>query len=76
MINFYDLIDTYATMNDIDQSEVLHMWYRGAIDAGDLLKAWLENEGIYGYTDYLIAVIKTLNTATKEDNLYNPWKAE
>lgn len=67
MMDFYDLLDTYAGLHDIDLAEALHLWYRGAIDAGDLLEADLENEGIYNYREHLINMIKVLNTQMKKD---------
>lgn len=73
MIDFYDLIDTYATLNKIDKNEALHLWYRGTIDAGDLLKAQLNDEGIFGYGEHLINAITVLTNRAKKDNCYCPW---
>lgn len=71
--NFYDLINTYATLNNIDKSEVLHLWYRGVITAEDLLNAALEDEGIFGYTSTLVSIIKTLGFQSQRDGFGNPW---
>lgn len=75
-MNFYDLIDTYATLHGIDKSEVLHLWYRGSIDATSLLAAWLEDEGIYDYAESLISVIRVLGFQSKRDGFGNPWTLE
>lgn len=74
MFNFYDLIDTYATLNKIEKAEVLHLWYRGCITAEDLLNAYLEDEGIIGYTDTLVRIIKTLAFQSIRDGHEDPWK--
>lgn len=76
MMDFYDLIDTYAQLHDIDKNEALHLWYRGSINAADLLQAELENEGIYGYTEHLINVIRVLGDRSKKDGKGNPWTNE
>ena len=73
MANFYDLIDTYAQLHNIDKAEALHLWYRGNINAEDLLEAVLEDEGIFGYTTILINVIKTLAFQSKRDGKEDPW---
>lgn len=74
MMEFYDLIDTYADLHDIDRAEVLHLWYRGSITAADLLEADLENEGIFGYREHLINVIKVLGAQAQKDHKQNPWE--
>ena len=73
MPDFYNLIDTYASINNMDKSDVLHLWYRGAITAADLLEADLENEGIFGYREHLINVIRVLEERTQKDHKCNPW---
>lgn len=73
MMDFYDLIDTYAELHDMDRAEVLHQWHRGGIDAADLLEADLENEGIFGYREHLINVIKVLGKQAQKDHKQNPW---
>lgn len=73
MMNFYDLIDTYAQLNHIDKHEVLHLWYRGTISPEDLLQAWLNDEGIYGYKDHIVSIIKILGAKSKKDGLGDPW---
>ena len=74
MFNFYTLIDIYAEHNSIDKSEALHLWYRGNITAEDLLKAYLEDEGIFGYGETLISIIKTLAFQSKRDGHDDPWE--
>lgn len=74
MYNFYKLIDTYAELNNIDRAEALHLWYRGNITAEDLLDAYLKNEGILGYTDTLVSIIKTLAFQSIRDGHEEPWK--
>lgn len=73
MMDFYDLIDTYAQLNGIDKNEVLHLWYRGVIGPEELLQAWLNDEGIYGYKDSLVRIIKTLGAQSRKDGLGDPW---
>lgn len=73
-MTFYDLIDIYATLHGYDRNEVLHLWYRGFIDATSLLAAWLEDEGIFGYSDSLITVIRVLGSQAKRDFMENPWE--
>ena len=73
MMDFYDLIDTYAELHDMDRAEALHLWYRGSIDAADLLEADLENEGIFGYRGHLVNVIKCLGAQSEKDHKRNPW---
>ena len=75
MFDFYDLIDTYATLNHLDRAETLHLWYRGNITAEDLLNAYLEDEGIFGYTDTLVKIIKMLNHQSKRDGHEAPWES-
>ena len=76
MTNFYDLIDTYAEYMGIDKTEVLHLWYRGSINAEDLISAYLENEGIYGYGQELISIIRTLKHQSARDGKPDPWQLE
>lgn len=73
MADFYDLIDTYAQLNNIDRAEVLHLWYRGNINAEDLLEAVLEDEGFFGNTTFLINAIKTLAFRSRRDGKEDPW---
>lgn len=73
MVEFYELIDTYAELHDIDRAEVLHLWYRGSITAADLLEADLENEGIFGYREHILNVIKCLGAQAQKDHGQNPW---
>ena len=74
MFNFYYLIDIYAKYHNINKNEVLHLWYRGNITAEDLLGAYLENQGIIGYTDTIIAIVKTLGFQSVRDGNENPWE--
>lgn len=73
LTSFWDIIDTYADIHHMDKAEVLHLWYRGVITAADLLKADLENEGIYGYEEHLVSIIKTLGFQSQRDGFGNPW---
>lgn len=72
-MDFYDLIDTYAQLHNMDKAEALHQWYRGGIDAVDLLAADLENEGIFGYTEHLVNVIRVLGRRSVKDEKGDPW---
>lgn len=74
MFNFWDLIDTYATLNGIGKAEAIHLWYKGCITAEDLLDAYLKDEGIIGYTDTLVRIIKTLAFQSIRDGHEDPWK--
>ena len=73
MMDFYDLLDTYAQLNNIDRAEALHLWYRESIDTTDLLKACLEDEGIIGYEYHLINIITALTKQATKDKKYCPW---
>lgn len=67
MKDFYDLIDIYATMNQIDKNEALHLWYRGRINALDLMQAYLEDEGIVGYENDIIQVLRVITEQARKD---------
>lgn len=73
-MNFYDLIEIYASLHGMDNNDVLHLWCRGSIDATSLLAAWLEDEGIFDYADSLITVIRVLGSQAKRDHNENPWE--
>lgn len=73
IINFYDVLDIYAEVNNLDKSEALHQYNRGAVTPESILKAVMENEGIYGYGEYLICVIKTLGFHHQKEGFGNPW---
>lgn len=74
-MDFYDLIDTYAQLRDMRKEEALHLWYRGGIDAVDLLAVDLEDEGISSYVDHLVNVIRILGDRAVKDGKGNPWIA-
>lgn len=74
MQDFYDIIDTYATLRDIDRAEALNLWYRRSIDVEDLLKALLEDEGIFGYTQQIIRTVRILGDRSIKDHKVDPWK--
>jgi len=74
MQDFYDLIDTYATLNNIDRAEVLHLWYRGSIGVEELLNAVLEDEGIFGYTQRIMCTVRLLGARCIKDHNLDPWK--
>ena len=74
MFNFYKLIDIYAEANNINKAEALHLWYRGNITAEELLDAYLKDEGIFGYTETLVSIIKTLAFQSIRDGHEDPWK--
>lgn len=72
-MDFYDIIDTYARVHDIEPAEVLHLWYRGVITAKDLLGADLEDEGIFDYLEHYFNVIKILTKQHIKDHGRDPW---
>ena len=74
MSNFYKLIDIYAEANNLGKAAVLKLWHRGNISAVDLLNAYLEDEGIIGYTDTMVWIIKTLAFQSIRDGHNDPWK--
>ena len=55
-----DLLDIYAELHEKDRDIVEGDYYIGLIDAQDLLGAYLEYEGIYGYELALMSVFKAL----------------
>ena len=66
MMDFYNLLDIYAELNEIDTEEALQLWYRGTLTPRALIQAYLNNEGIYGYTDSIIQVFRILQEKTAE----------
>lgn len=74
MQDFYDLIDIYATLHDIDRGEALHLWYRGALGVEELLEAMLEDEGIFGYTEKIMRSVRLLGTRSIKDHKVDPWQ--
>ena len=58
-----NLITIYADVNDIDEMEwpgyIEAEIKRGNIDMSDLLEAYLTDEGIIGYTEDILDVIRT-----------------
>lgn len=76
MQDFYDIIDTYATLHGIDRAEALHQWYRGSIGVEELLEAILEDEGIFGYTQQIIRTVRLLGAQSIKDHNVDPWKEE
>ena len=55
-----ELIEIYAELAEIDYEEAAEMYDGGIIDKKDLLAAYLENEGIYGYTNTIWAIFNAL----------------
>jgi len=74
MEDFYSIIDTYATLHDIDRAEALHLWYRGSIGVEELLEATLEDEGIFGYAQKIIRTVRLLGARSIKDHKVDPWK--
>lgn len=65
-MDIYNLLDIYADRNDIDKAEALHQWYRGNISERDLITAYLNEEGIFGYTNEIIKVFAILQEKSIE----------
>lgn len=55
-----ELIEIYAEVAGIDFDEAAEMYNGGIIDKKDLLAAYLENEGFYGYTNTIWHIFNTL----------------
>jgi len=49
-MTLYELIEIYAEVNIMTRFDAHIAYDEGAIDKFDLLDAWLENEGILGYS--------------------------
>lgn len=56
-----NLIEIYAEYHEMDYDEVLSDYLNQRIDNYDLLNAYLENEGIYGYTMDIWHVFNAMN---------------
>lgn len=55
-----DLIELYADQNEMDYDEAWEKYERGLIQKVDLLGAYLEEEGIFGYTSTLWSIYEAL----------------
>lgn len=74
MEDFYDLLDTYASIHHIDRNETLYLWYRGTIGVEELLETMLEDEGIFGYTQRIMRTVRLLGARSIKDHGTDPWK--
>ena len=55
-----DLLSIYAEQNSISIDEAFEWYNRGRIPKVSLLEAYLEEEGIFGYTSALWSIFETL----------------
>ncbi len=70
MYNLEDLLAIYADQNYITVDEAFEQYGSGLITKCELLAAYLEDEGIFGYTSALWSIFKTLGgTNNKEENV-------
>ena len=76
MQDFYSILDIYADQHGMSPATALEKWYRGGISVRDLLENFLEEEGIFGYTDIVIRTVRTLGAQCRKDHGEDPWKEE
>ena len=55
-----DLLELYAEQNEMTIDEAFEAYERGRIYKLDLLNAFLEEEGIYGYSSALWSIFEAL----------------
>lgn len=55
-----DLLSIYAEQNSISIDEAFEWYDQGRIPKVSLLEAYLEEEGIFGYTSALWSIFETL----------------
>lgn len=58
--NLEDLLNIYADQNEMNIEEAFEQYDHGIITKCDLLEAYLEEEGIYGYTSSLWSIFEAL----------------
>ena len=58
--NLEDLLSIYADQNEISIDEAFEQYDHGRISKVDLLQAYLEEEGILGYTVSLWSIFEAL----------------
>lgn len=58
------LIQIYADVNYINAAAVEEDFRKGWISKEMLLEAWLEDEGIFGYTHLILNVIEIIDKHT------------
>lgn len=51
MKDIYELLESYAEMNNLEIPETINQYVNGHITNNELWIAWLEYEGIYGYDE-------------------------
>ncbi len=60
MYNLEDLLAIYAEQNEITEDEAFEQYDKGLITKCDLLTAYLEDEGIFGYDAALWSIFEAL----------------
>jgi len=58
--NLEDLLSIYADQNEISIDEAFELYDHGQISKLDLLTAYLEEEGIFGYASSLWSIFEAL----------------
>lgn len=53
-----DICKAYGEMHDLGTKEVFDLYLDGAISQYELLDGFLQNEGIFGYTQKIITAMR------------------
>lgn len=57
-MNLQDMYEAYAETHNITQAEARDQYLTGAINPFELFEAYLENEGIFGYTQSIVTAFR------------------
>lgn len=57
-MNLIDMFYAYAEMHEMTLNEVKLDYFNGNIPPFELFEAYLENEGIYGYTQSIVTAFR------------------
>lgn len=57
-MNLHDMYQAYAEMHDTTEGDARDQFLNGAISPYELFEAFLENEGIYGYTQSIVTAFR------------------
>lgn len=57
-MTFVDICKAYAELHDMNAVEVINQFNKGLITQHELFDAFLQNEGIFGYTQKIITAFR------------------
>ena len=67
-MNLQDMYESYAEMHNTTSQEARDQYINGVISPFELFESYLENEGIYGYTQ---AIVTAFRICYNLDNINN-----